>query len=97
MRRIYLSPAFGKIALLFILLISGTSLRVLGQNVPELIYYKFDAPGATTPNLASAPVGTNPAPVTGFTLKDGVHFDVYGKRTKEAMKPVLEWFNQYLQ
>ena len=32
-----------------------------------------------------------------FTLKDGVHFDVYGKRTKEAMKPVLEWFNQYLQ
>jgi alpha-beta hydrolase superfamily lysophospholipase len=32
-----------------------------------------------------------------FTLKDGVHFDVYGKRTNEAMKPVLEWFNQYLQ
>ena len=32
-----------------------------------------------------------------FTLKDGVHFDVYGKRTNEAMKPVLELFNQYLQ
>ena len=32
-----------------------------------------------------------------FTLKDGVHFDVYGKRTNEAMKPVLEWFNQHLQ
>jgi len=32
-----------------------------------------------------------------FTLKDGVHFDVYGKRTKEAMQPVLEWFKQYLQ
>src|ERR1043165_5520562 len=32
-----------------------------------------------------------------FTLKDGVHFDVYGKRTNEAMKPVLEWFRQYLQ
>ena len=32
-----------------------------------------------------------------FTLKDGVHFDVYGKRTDEAMKPVLEWFKQYLQ
>jgi fermentation-respiration switch protein FrsA (DUF1100 family) len=31
-----------------------------------------------------------------FTLKDGVHFDVYGKRTKEAMEPVLEWFNQHL-
>ena len=32
-----------------------------------------------------------------FTLKDGVHFDVYGKRTDEAMKPVLEWFKQYVQ
>jgi hypothetical protein len=32
-----------------------------------------------------------------FTLKDGVHFDVYGKRTDEVMKPVLEWFTQYLQ
>ena len=32
-----------------------------------------------------------------FTLKDGVHFDVYGKRTDEAMKPVLEWFKQYLR
>ena len=32
-----------------------------------------------------------------FTLKGGVHFDVYGKRTDEAMKPVLEWFKQYLQ
>src|SRR5205809_609841 len=32
-----------------------------------------------------------------FTLEGGVHFDVYGKRTNEAMKPVIEWFNQYLQ
>jgi uncharacterized protein len=32
-----------------------------------------------------------------FTLKGGVHFDVYGKRTDEAMKPVLEWFKQYLK
>src|SRR5688500_7669210 len=32
-----------------------------------------------------------------FTLKGGVNFDVYGKRTNEAMKPVLEWFDQYLQ
>ncbi len=31
-----------------------------------------------------------------FTLKGGVHFDVYGKRTNEVMKPVLEWFKQYL-
>ena len=32
-----------------------------------------------------------------FTLEGAVHFDVYGKRTNEAMKPVLEWFKQYLQ
>jgi uncharacterized protein len=36
-------------------------------------------------------------PKSLFTLKDGVHFDVYGKRTDEVMKPVLEWFRQYLQ
>ncbi|PKP16705.1 MAG: hypothetical protein CVU06_14190, partial [Bacteroidetes bacterium HGW-Bacteroidetes-22] len=38
------------------------------QDVPELIYYKFDAAGATVENFASAPVGTNPAPVTGLTI-----------------------------
>jgi uncharacterized protein len=32
-----------------------------------------------------------------FTLEGGVHFDVYGKRTIEAMSPVLEWFGQHLQ
>ena len=32
-----------------------------------------------------------------FTLEGGVHFDVYGKRTNEAMQPVLEWFKQYVQ
>ena len=32
-----------------------------------------------------------------FTLKGGVHFDVYGKRTNEVMVPVLEWFKRYLQ
>ena len=36
------------------------------QTVPELLYFKFDNPGGTTvPNLASTPVGTNPAPITG--------------------------------
>jgi uncharacterized repeat protein (TIGR01451 family) len=35
-------------------------------DVPELIYYKFDNPGGTTVrNQASAPVGTNPAPLMG--------------------------------
>jgi uncharacterized repeat protein (TIGR01451 family) len=35
-------------------------------DVPELIYYKFDnAGGSTVFNYASAPVGTNPAPLMG--------------------------------
>jgi hypothetical protein len=44
--------------------------------VPELIYYRFeDNVGATTPNYASAPVGTNPAPFTGVNLTSGGQFD----------------------
>jgi hypothetical protein len=39
------------------------------SDVPELIYYTFDNPGgATVLNQASAPVGTNPAPVLGQTI-----------------------------
>ena len=32
-----------------------------------------------------------------FTLEGGVHFDVYGKRTGEAMQPVLEWFAEHMK
>jgi hypothetical protein len=41
--------------------------------VPELIYYKFEnnPTSTTTPNYASAPVGTNPAPITGDVLGPG--------------------------
>lgn len=41
---------------------TGTS-----QNVPEYMYYKFDAAG-NQQNFASAPVGTNPATLTGQTI-----------------------------
>lgn len=44
---------------------------VFGQNVPELMYYKFDAAGTTASNSASAPVGTNPSPILGTTLTIG--------------------------
>jgi len=37
-----------------------------GQNVPELMYYKFDVAGDQT-NYASSPVGTNPALLVGLT------------------------------
>ena len=38
------------------------------SNVPEYIYYTMENNvGMTTPNTASAPVGTNPAPLTGTT------------------------------
>ena len=39
----------------------------LGQAVPEYMYFKFDAPGNQT-NFASAPVGLNPATLTGMTI-----------------------------
>jgi parallel beta-helix repeat protein len=39
-----------------------------GSATPELIYYDFDTPGTTVPNLATTPVGTNPAPMTGVTI-----------------------------
>lgn len=68
MRKNYFSLFTGRIAILAALVIGGFCLPAFSQNVPELIYYKFDAPGATTPNLASSPVGTNPAPVTGLTM-----------------------------
>src|SRR6516225_186522 len=48
-------------------------------------------------NDANILYGKAKEPKKLFTLKGGVHFDVYGKRTNEAMKPVLEWFKQYLQ
>jgi len=51
----------------FLLLLAFASI-VNGQNVPEMMYYKFDVPGATTINSASAPVGTNPSAVTGLTI-----------------------------
>ncbi|MBK0404381.1 T9SS type A sorting domain-containing protein [Adhaeribacter sp. BT258] len=38
------------------------------QNVPELMYYKFDSPGSTVQNSASTPVGTNPATISGATI-----------------------------
>ncbi|KIC63971.1 hypothetical protein RM51_04380 [Chryseobacterium taiwanense] len=38
------------------------------QAVPELMYYKFDTPGTAVANNASAPVGTNPAPILGLTI-----------------------------
>jgi hypothetical protein len=43
-------------------------------DVPELIYYKFEGNNPSplsTPNYASAPVGTNPAPILGHTIGTG--------------------------
>ncbi|MCB0851205.1 MAG: hypothetical protein KDD63_03100, partial [Bacteroidetes bacterium] len=47
-------------------------LGIFAQGVPELMYYKFDGTGQTAvPNLASSPVGTNPAPFVGTALSQG--------------------------
>jgi hypothetical protein len=41
------------------------------QNVPELMYFKFDGTGNTTLNSASSPVGNNPAQIVGTNLTIG--------------------------
>jgi hypothetical protein len=53
----------GIIFLIFMLSCSG----IIAQNVPEYMYFKFDASGNQT-NFASAPVGNNPATLTGLTI-----------------------------
>jgi len=63
MKRSYL-----KLILAFVF-ITLFPLSIHAYDVPELIYYKFDnAGGSTVMNEASAPVGTNPAPVSGQTM-----------------------------
>ena len=58
----FLTLTKGMIVFLFVM-ISGI---LLAQTVPEYMYYKFDAAG-NQQNYASAPVGTNPAVLTGLT------------------------------
>ena len=55
---------------LLVLFIVFSSIAV-GQNVPELMYYKFDGSGSSVPNDASAPVGTNPAPLSSPATQGG--------------------------
>ena len=51
-----------------ILLLLMSCMIIGAQNVPERMYFKFDAAGAQ-PNLASAPVGLNPAPLLGMSIQ----------------------------
>ena len=51
---------------ILLLLLFMAGLQSFGQNVPEYMYFKFDAPGNQA-NTASAPVGNNPATLTGLT------------------------------
>ena len=50
-----------------ILLLGLTGIVNFAQTVPEYMYYKFDAAG-NQQNYASAPVGTNPAVLSGQTV-----------------------------
>ena len=40
-------------------------------SYPELLYYQFDIPGTSVDNLATQPVGDNPATITGNGLSIG--------------------------
>jgi len=56
-----------------VILLAVISVTAFAQNVPEYMYYKFDAPGDQQ-NYASAPVGTNPAVLTGQTVSGAGQF-----------------------
>ncbi len=58
------------IILCFIL--SATATLVNGQNIPEVLYYKFNGAGTTVPNYASAPPpGTATATIMGGVTQGG--------------------------
>ena len=56
-----------RVGWLFLAILMLAGMTSVAQDVPELIYYKFDNTGATVDNDASTPVGTNPAPILGLT------------------------------
>ena len=43
----------------------GSTPPTIAYDVPELMYYTFDGSGTSVLNLASAPVGWNPARIEG--------------------------------
>ena len=66
------TPALPLVLLLVGCYLFGTALRA--QNIPDLLYYKFDGSGPTTPNLASSP----PAGTANAALMGGVTQDTLG-------------------
>ncbi len=52
--------------------LTGMGTGTVAFSVPERIYYKFDGSGTSVPNLASAPVGANPATIQGAMTQGGV-------------------------
>ena len=51
--------------------LGGTGVSSVSYSVPELIYYQFNGTESTVPNLASSPVGSNPAPFLGALTQGG--------------------------
>ena len=74
MKKLYSFITIVSFSLICLLLTQSSYSQVYS---PELIYYKFENNvGLTTPNFATAPVGTNPAPLSGTTLfSTGGQFD----------------------
>lgn len=69
MRKIYMA-SLQRSFLLFLISTAFIFIPQIGsaQALPELMYYKFNTPGATTANTANTPVGINPSPVMGLTI-----------------------------
>ncbi len=70
MKKIYINSTF----LLFLALFAFQTTQ--SQNVPELLYYRFEnRTAAATPNFASPGTGSNPVTLLGHTFGSGGQFD----------------------
>ncbi|MBS1495231.1 MAG: T9SS type A sorting domain-containing protein [Bacteroidetes bacterium] len=63
-----------KYFIVFISVISFWSIKIYSQNVPEILYYKFNTGTTSTPNLAVPGQGTPEATIVGQTMGPGGQF-----------------------
>ena len=69
MKQFFLNFSSKRRMVFLLFMLAGIGL--FAQNVPELIYYKFDGTGSSVANDASLPVGNNPAPILGVLSQGG--------------------------
>lgn len=69
-------PNINKISIFLLFLALFAIQNLMSQNVPELLYYRFENKvGATTPNFASPGAGNNPVTLLGHSFGNAGQFD----------------------